>query len=215
MADTLPRSLPRGPHELDATTVAASQRARLLDAITAEVGTRGYAATTVAAVIKRAGVSRKTFYEQFTGKEDCFLAAFDEGRARLSAAITAATLAAGDDPMARLHAGYGALCAGLAAEPAFAYAFAIASPAAGEAVQARRLAWREASIARLRLLYASTPKAGHDLPAALPPAIARAIVGAVEALICAQLEAGAADSLTELVPTIVSVARALMFNSSA
>lgn len=89
------------------------------------------------------------------------------------------------------------------------------APATGEAVQARRVAWRDASIARLGLLYASTPKAGYDLPAELPPMIARAIVGAVEALICAQIEAEGASSLPELVPTIVTVAQALMFNSSA
>ena len=38
---------------------------------------RGYANVTVADVIKRAGVSRETFYEQFANKEDCFMAAYD------------------------------------------------------------------------------------------------------------------------------------------
>src|SRR5207253_2083261 len=40
---------------------------------------RGYPATTVADVVERAGVSRRTFYEQFADKEACFLAAYDVG----------------------------------------------------------------------------------------------------------------------------------------
>ncbi len=42
------------------------------------VGEQGYAATTVADVIERAGVSRKAFYEHFPNKQDCFLKAFDQ-----------------------------------------------------------------------------------------------------------------------------------------
>ena len=39
---------------------------------------RGYPETRVVDVIKAAGVSRKTFYELFTDKEDCFLAAYEK-----------------------------------------------------------------------------------------------------------------------------------------
>ena len=45
------------------------------------VAEKGYAATTVADVVERAGVSRRTFYEQFADKEACFLAAYDVGLA--------------------------------------------------------------------------------------------------------------------------------------
>ena len=45
------------------------------------VSDKGYAATTVADVVERAGVSRRTFYEQFADKEACFLAAYDAGLA--------------------------------------------------------------------------------------------------------------------------------------
>ena len=69
--------LPRGRHSLSREEVAATQRARLMLALTEAVGESGYAATSVADVIGRAGVSRQTFYEQFTSKLDCFLAAFD------------------------------------------------------------------------------------------------------------------------------------------
>src|SRR3954454_2857364 len=74
-----PRELPRGPHRLTREAVMASQRGRMLDAMAQAVAEKGYAATTVADVIAGAGVSRKTFYEQFRDKEDCFLAAYDTG----------------------------------------------------------------------------------------------------------------------------------------
>ena len=45
---------------------------------------RGAANVTVAHIVDRAGVSRRTFYELFSDREDCFLAAFDEGVARVS-----------------------------------------------------------------------------------------------------------------------------------
>ena len=47
------------------------------------VSEKGYGPATIADVTARAGVSRKTFYEQFTDKQDCFLASFDVGVAVL------------------------------------------------------------------------------------------------------------------------------------
>jgi AcrR family transcriptional regulator len=57
-------------------------------------GENGYASTTVANVLARAGVSRKAFYQHFTNKQECFLAAYDavaaEGRREISRAYEAA-----------------------------------------------------------------------------------------------------------------------------
>ena len=52
---------------------------RLIEAMVQTVADKGYPATTVADVVERAGVSRKTFYEQFPDREACFLAAYDAG----------------------------------------------------------------------------------------------------------------------------------------
>ncbi len=57
--------------------MATNQRQRLLEGMIDAVGAKGYAATTVSDVIKRAGVSRKAFYEHFANKEECFLATYD------------------------------------------------------------------------------------------------------------------------------------------
>ncbi len=57
--------------------MATNQRQRLLEGMIDAIGAKGYAASTVSDVIKRAGVSRKAFYEHFANKEECFLAAYD------------------------------------------------------------------------------------------------------------------------------------------
>lgn len=54
-----------------------SQRNRIHQAMIEVVSGRGYPETRVVDVIGVAGVSRKTFYELFESKEDCFLAAYD------------------------------------------------------------------------------------------------------------------------------------------
>lgn len=71
------QQLPKGRHGLSRAFIASNQRERLLDAIANVVAERGYAATRVADITEYAGVSRKTFYELFDDKEDCFLAAYD------------------------------------------------------------------------------------------------------------------------------------------
>ena len=71
--------LPRGRHAAPREVVWESQRGRLLAAMAEVVASKGYGAVAVRDVIARAGVSRKTFYEHFDNKEECFLAAYDAG----------------------------------------------------------------------------------------------------------------------------------------
>ncbi len=88
---------PRLPRNgLEREQVSEIQRARLLAAMTEVVCERGAPSATVARVVERAGVSRRTFYELFDDREDCFLAAFDEVMARASAHVLGAY-----DPNAR------------------------------------------------------------------------------------------------------------------
>ncbi|EUA13576.1 bacterial regulatory s, tetR family protein [Mycobacterium kansasii 662] len=48
-------------------------RLRLFDGLAAAIGERGYRATTVADVVRHARTSKRTFYDQFASKEQCFL----------------------------------------------------------------------------------------------------------------------------------------------
>ncbi|HEY2536142.1 MAG TPA: TetR/AcrR family transcriptional regulator, partial [Solirubrobacteraceae bacterium] len=76
-----PRLRP-GPNGLPRGQVTEIQRSRMLTAAVQAVEEVGYARMTVAQVIGRAKVSRKTFYDVFIDREDCFLAAFEEAIAR-------------------------------------------------------------------------------------------------------------------------------------
>lgn len=70
--------------------VAEIQRVRLVAAMVEVAAEHGFAGATVARVVARAGVSRRTFYELFEDREDCFLAGFDEGVARATGQVLAA-----------------------------------------------------------------------------------------------------------------------------
>jgi AcrR family transcriptional regulator len=67
-----------GPNGLPRGHVTEIQRSRMLAAAVQAVSELGYARMTVAQVITRARVSRKTFYDLFDDREDCFLAVFSQ-----------------------------------------------------------------------------------------------------------------------------------------
>ncbi len=81
-----PRLRP-GPNGLPRGQVSEIQRSRMLSAAAKAVEEVGYARLTVAQVIARARVSRKTFYDLFEDREDCFLAVFDQAVDQLSAVV--------------------------------------------------------------------------------------------------------------------------------
>ena len=70
--------------------VSDIQRARILAAMVDVASERGGGNVTVAHVVARSGVSRRTFYEIFQGREDCFLAALDDAIARIAAEVVPA-----------------------------------------------------------------------------------------------------------------------------
>jgi AcrR family transcriptional regulator len=73
-------------------------RLRLLDGLAASIGERGYRATTVADIVRHARTSKRTFYDQFPGKEQCFLELLRVDIDKLGDSIQAAV-----DPEADWH----------------------------------------------------------------------------------------------------------------
>lgn len=70
--------------------VAEIQRARIVSAMFDVATERGAGDMSVAHVVERSGVSRRTFYEAFNDLEDCFLAAFEEALAFASRRVVPA-----------------------------------------------------------------------------------------------------------------------------
>ena len=87
---------PSGVRRLPPELIRAIQRERLIVAMLNAAAELGYLETNVQDVIDRAGVSRPTFYEHFSNKEDCFLAAFDTSAERLRKKVRAAARKGGD-----------------------------------------------------------------------------------------------------------------------
>lgn len=118
--EDVPQRLPTGAHGIPPDLVARNQRERLIAAAAEACAEVGYAETSVADLVRRAGVSTATFYKLFPGKRECVLEAHREllarlleevdracaaevGEARVRAgARTALVLLAADPPTARL-----------------------------------------------------------------------------------------------------------------
>ena len=71
------KRLPHGPHRLERNEVVLNQRTRIHGAMVEAVARYGYEGASVRQIIGLAGVSRRSFYEQFANKQACFLATFD------------------------------------------------------------------------------------------------------------------------------------------
>jgi AcrR family transcriptional regulator len=117
--------------------VARNQRERIIAAVAQVASTRGYGAMSVQDIVREAGVSRRTFYEQFKNKDQAFLAAYDDASTLLMASIRSA-VEAESLPATKVSAGFRALLDSLAASPAFAKMCIVEVLAAGPEAIARR-----------------------------------------------------------------------------
>jgi AcrR family transcriptional regulator len=219
----IPRRLPRGTHGLDPSLVAASQRTRLLEATGRAVAEKGYAAATIEDIVRGAGVSKKTFYEHFADKLDCFLAAYEAASDELLAHVRAAQDAAaggsatqpsttrkgsdpsGSDPwLARTRAGIHAYLRWLAAEPALARVFLIEVAAAGPEALERRERLRDRYAERMRELQVA-----HTVP----DEIFHAVVAGADDLVVRRLREG--GDLLELEPILLYLQVSLLAGPEA
>jgi AcrR family transcriptional regulator len=204
----IPRSLPRGRHAAARDVVLASQRGRLLEAMAGCVAEQGYAATTVAQVIARAGVSRKTFYEHFADKHACFLAAWEVGYEILLGQVVQAVSGAGTW-QEQLRVGAQAFLEVLAAEPHFARSFLIEVLSAGEDALERR--------AEIHRRFADVIAGGYALARAhdpslgpLPAFVPQAAAGAVWELVFEHVRTRGVEGIMALAPQIEQIHQALV-----
>ncbi len=150
MADR-PGPLPRGRHHLSREEVQAAQRGRMMLALAEAMAEKGYAATSVADVLTRAGVSRETFYQQFSSKLDCFLQTFDTAADLLLATVEGRIDRRGSraERIERVLTTY---LDALAGQPTFARLFLVESYAAGPAAIERRAAVQARMVDALAVL---------------------------------------------------------------
>ena len=188
--------------------MAQSQHTRLLEAVGRAVAEKGYAATTIDDIVRGAGVSKKTFYEHFRDKEDCFLAAYETAADELFARVREAQ--SDPDPwLERTRAGISAYLRWLAAEPALARVFLIEVAAAGPRAAERREALRDRYAEQLAELQR---EARRELPELSEPPVEiyHAVVAAVDDLVVRRLRETGGEDLGELEPLLLQLQVALL-----
>ena len=178
-----------------------SQRERILRAMAETMVEKGYVATTVADVLRAAGVSRATFYEQFDSKEDCFAQAY-EAAAGILIAGTAPSLGSGGAPLERFGSVLRVYLDTLAAESAFARLFLVEVYAAGPDALARRAAVQGAFVDFIVELFSARTAERRFA--------CEAFVAATSSMVTARLAANDAEGLRELHRPLLRLAEDLL-----
>ncbi|HEU5150046.1 MAG TPA: TetR/AcrR family transcriptional regulator [Iamia sp.] len=201
MADTAAR-LPRGRHTLTRDQVAADQRARMMLALAEVMGEKGFGPTSVADVIGRAGVSRQTFYEQFSSKLDCFLATFDTAGELLLAELDRLAGADGGSPIDRFDRLLAEYLDTMARWSGYARVLLVESHAAGAEAIGRRVALQERIVAALAGVLEVDDERGRFALAVL--------VAAIGSMVTEPLVRGDGDALRALHAPIVDLVAAAL-----
>jgi AcrR family transcriptional regulator len=198
-----------GRHPLSKEFIAQHQRARIIAALAEETAAKGYRAVTVADIVRRAGIARNTFYENFASKEDCFLAAsefaFEESLRRVvEAAETVETWPA------RVHLGLAAFLNYVAGEPAMARTCIVEALSAGPAA-VERYEHSVQGFVRLFRLGRKVSARGEELAETLE----ETIVGGIFWIIYQRIILGETERIEELLPELVEFSLAPYLGAEA
>jgi AcrR family transcriptional regulator len=174
-------------------------RDRILVAMAEIVAKRGYQGTTIEHIVKRAGVSRATFYEHFENREDCLLAGFAEAEEELHDKLAEATKA-GEWPD-RVRGAVTAFVDFCASKPALARTCLVESVTAGPVAMERY----EQALTRFAPIF----RDGRDYvggAAELPDDLEDLIVGGIVWMVHQRLLRNEIDQIPGLLPTMLEFA---------
>lgn len=174
---------------------AQSQRRRIIEAMIESCAEKTYAATTIADIVKRASISRTTFYKRFPNKRACFNGALDSCLKDLRTAALGSHDPA-DPPAEALRKGAAAMLGLMAARPALAQLVMGDALTVDPAIVGR---YRKLIIPAVEDLWEA---AGESRRSRTDPYLA---FGRVQVLIFNQIAAGRTERLPELLPEIVYI----------
>jgi AcrR family transcriptional regulator len=179
------------------STATRPERTRLLEAMLEELVEKGYPALEVEAAVRRARLHGAEWSAVFPDKDQCLVAAFDQLAEQLRASICEGC-ASGRDWPGRVAGGLRALLTQLSERAQTAEALARTFPSIGPAAQARYQAFVE-SLGSLLVPGREASGIGEELPAD----VELLAVGAAEAIVFEQIQAGRAALLGGLCPEIL------------
>ncbi len=157
------------------------------------VAEHGYRDVAVAAVLRHAGVSRKTFYELYAGKEECFVAVYENEMERLLAPVMRAF--EGSEPWVdRLRTALGVLLGGLADDPSAARICFVEVLSAGPLALERRAH----ALAVLDPLFSPDGGEADGAPSPLGRSFTAGSVGSLAEVLHREIAAGRIDELPAL-----------------
>jgi AcrR family transcriptional regulator len=168
----------------------------MLDAVADVVSFKGYVAMSVEDIVSAAGVSRRTFYDNFKSKEEAFLAAFDAVGGELIRRVSV-TYDASPRFADGVISGLRAFLEFAASEPRYADMCMVEVLAAGPAAIGRRNLVMSA-LAKLLHRGAQTVPNGIQ-----PPELtAETVVGGVYEVVYSRVLQGSATELPALLPDL-------------
>jgi AcrR family transcriptional regulator len=206
-APPLPLRLATRPPTPAPETIAGHDHSeRALRAFAVVVAERGYAATTIDQVVKRASMSPTTFYANFEGKQDALRAAIDRAGAQIAAAVVPAFRRQPDWPSA-VRAAFGALLNFLASRPALAHLILVDVYAAGP----EALEQREAALRPLEEIFDGARQRRPQVP----PIALETIIGGIYWLANRQVRDNGPEALPALAPLCTYLALAPFIGARA
>lgn len=176
-------------------------RTRLLEALSEAISEEGYAGVTVADIVQRARVSKRTFYEQFDTKEDSLLALYEAQTERVLDTVRAAMKSArsGEE---RVETGVRTYLETLQSRPGQVRTLTLEILHLGErGLATRRRAMRRFADLVLREIDEARAGTRHS------EAIATALTGGVNELVLEAIEEDRVDSLSELTKAVTDLYR--------
>jgi AcrR family transcriptional regulator len=179
--------------------VSEIQRQRILIGMADVTAELGAPAVTVAHIVARSGVSRRTFYELFCDRDACLLAALDQAITHATAVVLPAYRTAGRW-RERMRVALGALLGFLDEEPAMARLCVVESLGAGPEALERRT-----RIVRALILAVDEGRLEASAGRQPPPLAAEGVVGAVLAVIHARLVERNSRPLSNLLPELMAM----------
>ncbi len=178
--------------------VAARKRRRIMDAIAELSAEQGYEATKIGDIVRRAGVARKTLYDNFDGKEEVFLGAIDSALQEALGQVEEACAAAESDWPDRLEAGLAALLDYLAEHPSEARMCMIDALSATPASGAR---YDDALHRFVELMRRNAPR-----DTGLPETIEDTLAGGIAWILSQQIRRGEVEQAPGLLPELLEFA---------
>lgn len=172
--------------------IAVHKQRRIMDALAELTSEQGYEATKISDIVRRAGVARKTLYDNFEGKEEVFLAAFDAALEEVLRRVRES--GDGGDWQDRVEAGLAAFLGYVAEQPVLARMCMIEALSATPATTRRYEDALETFVGLARQALPSDER--------LPDTIAETVVGGVAWIVYQQIRRGEAERAEDLLPEL-------------